>query len=201
MKRILVILNILFSVLIMSHCRSSQERYFIRNVIAPNTAVAVIIEGENDVKNTVLVEFLNAGYNVKAINASDFYRVEDIFEVKDLKKTQFVTNVLDKKSAEGTAAVADKFFENLYKLHLYNFEAAKAEILTEIKKKYKVDYVILLAMKEWDKGYCWARAIHIDTFDLVYVHNYPAKRADNVQSIVKHFITVIQRGTNQPTQK
>ncbi|MCS6834191.1 MAG: hypothetical protein NZ521_11500 [Flammeovirgaceae bacterium] len=191
-------MNVILALFFMTlSCRSSQERYFIRNSIPKGTAVAILVEGGNEIKNAVFMEFLKAGYTVKAINASDFYRIEDVLEVKDLKKTKFVTSVLDRKSAEGTATVAEKFFDNLYKLHLYNFETAKAEILTELKKKYKVDYIILLSMKTWDNGYSWVRAIQIDSFDLVYIHNYPSRRTDNVQSILSRFIEVMQKGINQ----
>ncbi|MCS6984594.1 MAG: hypothetical protein NZM25_05645 [Leptospiraceae bacterium] len=178
--------------LALAFCSSRQERYFLRAPLTKGASVAIIVEGENDVKNAVFTEFLKAGFQVKAFSATDFYRVEDVFEIRDIKKIAF-TAPSGKEHSELTARVLDKNFENLYKLHLYNFEASKAEIIKEIRAKYKVDYLILLAMKEWDTSYSWIRVINLDTFDLIYIHNYPARRSDTVQSIIARFLEIMQK--------
>lgn len=183
-------------ILVFYACASKQERFYLRSPIPKGATIAVLIEGENDVKNAVLTEFLKAGYNVKAINASDFYRIEDVFEVKDLKKISLATPVQDKAQTEFVVKIVEKNFDNLYKLHLYNFEVSKAEILKELRNRYKIDYVLLLAMKEWDTKYSWARAIQLENFDLIYVHNYPAKRKDSIQTIANRFIDIIQGKPN-----
>jgi len=175
-------------------CRSAQEKYNIREAVPKGSNVAILVEGSNDIKNAVFMEFMKAGYTVKAFNASDFYSVDDTLDVKDLKKNAFVTNLFDPKNPQRSVAVAEKVFENIYKLHIFNFENLKAEMLQSLQKKLGIKYVILLSFSNWDSGYSWGRAIKIDTMDVVYVHNYTTARADTYQSVANRMIEVLQKG-------
>lgn len=175
-------------------CRSARNNYAIKEAIPKNSHVAILIEGENDLKNAVFMEFMKGGYDVKAFNATDFYTTDDVLDVKALKKTAFVTNLFDPKNSQRQVAVADKVFENIYKLHLFNFENLKAEMLQALRTKMGVRYVILMSLTRWDTGYTWARAIKLDNMELVYVQNYSAARKDDLKSVVSQMIETMQKG-------
>lgn len=176
------------------NCRSLQEKYNIKEAVPKGSSIAILVEGPNDVKNAVFMEFMKAGYAVKAFNATDFYAVDDTLDVKDLKKNAFVTNLFDPKNPQRSVAVAEKVFENIYKLHIFNFENMKAEMLQALQKKLGIKYVLLISFSNWDSGYSWGRAIKIDTMDVVYVHNYTTARADTYQTVANRMIEVLQKG-------
>jgi hypothetical protein len=73
---------------------------------------------------------------------------------------------------------------------VYNFEVNKIEILKEMKVKWDINYLIILDLKDW-KNVCWGRAIDLNTYELVWVENYPTKYSDNVETIIGHFISSI----------
>ena len=91
--------------LVLTACRSTRNNYVIREAIPKNSNIAVLIEGENDLKNAVFMEFMRGGYEVKAFNATDFYTTDDVLDVKSLKKTAFVTNLFDPKNSQRQVAV------------------------------------------------------------------------------------------------
>lgn len=191
MKRILFVLG---AALILTACRSTRNNYVIKEAIPKSSNIAVLIEGENDLKNAVFMEFMRGGYEVKAFNATDFYTTDDVLDVKSLKKTAFVTNLFDPKNSQRQVAVADKVFENIYKLHLFNFENLKAEMLQSLQKRLGIRYVILLSLSRWDAGYTWARAIKLDNMQLVFVQNLNVSRKDDVKSVVASMIDIMQKG-------
>ena len=175
-------------------CRSTQNNYVIKEAIPKNSNIAVLVEGENDFKNAVFMEFMRGGYDVKAFNATDFYTTDDVLDVKSLKKTAFVTNLFDPKNPQRQVAVADKVFENIYKLHIFNFENLKVEMLQSLPKKIGIRYVVLLSLAKWDAGYTWARVIKLDTMQLVYVQNYSVGRKDDLKSVIATMIDTMQKG-------
>lgn len=175
-------------------CRSTANKYVIKEAIPKNAPIALLVEGENDFKNAVFMEFMRSGYDVKAFNATDFYTTDDVLDVKSLKKTAFVTNLFDPKNAQRQVAVADKVFENIYKLHIFNFENLKLEMLQALQKKLGIRYVILLSLSRWDTGYTWARVIKLDTMQLVYVQNYHVGRKDDLKSVLGTMISTMQAG-------
>jgi len=188
------LLRVLCLIALYSGCRSARNTYAIKEPIPKNSHVAVLIEGENDLKNAVFMEFMKGGYDVKAFNATDFYTTDDVLDVKSLKKTAFVTNLFDPKNSQRQVAVADKVFENIYKLHLFNFENLKAEMLQSLRTRLGIRYVILLSLTKWDTGYTWARAIKLDNMELVFVQNYNAARKDDLKSVVGQMIEIMQKG-------
>ena len=130
----------------------------------------------------------------KSFAGTDFYTTDDILDVKSLKKTAFVTNLFDPKNSQRQVAVADKVFENIYKLHLFNFENLKAEMLQSLQKRLGIRYVILLSLSRWDAGYTWARAIKLDNMQLVFVQNLNVSRKDDLKSVVASMIDIMQKG-------
>lgn len=188
------ILCVIVAALAMSACRSSRNNYVIREAIPKSSNIAVLVEGENDLKNAVFMEFMRGGYEVKAFNATDFYTTDDVLDVKSLKKTAFVTNLFDPKNSQRQVAVADKVFENIYKLHIFNFENLKVEMLQSLQKRMGIRYVILLSLSRWDAGYTWARAIKLDNMQLVFVQNFHVSRKDDVKSVVASMVEIMQKG-------
>lgn len=190
----LIFFGLLALIPVSNACRSTQDRYVIKESVPKGSNIAILVEGNNDIKNAVFMEFMKSGYNVKAFNAMDFYSVDDALEVKDFKKKAFVTNIFDPKNPQRSVAIAEKVFENIYKLHVYNFENIKAEMLQSLQKKLNIRYVFVLSFANWDAGYSWGRAIKLDTMDVVYVHNYPTARKDTYQTVANHMIDILQKG-------
>ncbi len=190
-KSIIIVLAAIFAT---GACRSTRNNYVIKESIPKNSNIAILVEGENDFKNAVFMEFMRGGYEVKAFNATDFYTTDDVLDVKSLKKTAFVTNLFDPKNPQRQVAVADKVFENIYKLHIFNFENLKIEMLQGLQKKLGVRYVVLLSLAKWDAGYTWARAIKLDNMQLVYVQNYSVGRKDDLKSVIGSMIDTMQKG-------
>ncbi|HRP69808.1 MAG TPA: hypothetical protein PLY93_09790 [Turneriella sp.] len=186
--------SLLLFLLLALGCKSTQNQYVIKEAIPTNTNIAILVEGENDFKNAVFMEFMNAGYSVKAFNATDFYTTDDVLDVRSLKKTAFVQNIFDTKNSQRQVAVADKVFENIYKLHIFNFENLKVEMLQALRAKLNARYVILLSLKNWDQGYSWTRVIRLDNMDLVFVQNYKANRKDDLKSVVDQMIQTMKKG-------
>lgn len=178
------------------HCIEIKEDYYIRNAIGKNKKVALFVKGQNERKNAILMHFLKAGFHLKALNAADFYKMDDVFDIKSFKSVAINTslNSSKKNSAKLSATIFDKVFDNIYKLQFYNFENSKQRVLTSLKKLWKVDYILLLSLANWQQGYSWMRAIDLNTMELVYVHNYRASNIDNVNTVLNHFIKRLENG-------
>jgi hypothetical protein len=153
-------------------------RYATRTV-PRGAGVAIIIDAKNKVKNVVLARFMASGYTVKAINASDFYSMNEVFDIRDFKKMSYI--------GQDNFLSLEKTFNNLYKMHFYNFEVNKAEILADMKNKWNVQYLIILSIKDW-QGTSWGRAIDLRTNEIIWIENKRTGLADNIEKIVNHFI-------------
>ena len=81
----------------------------------------------------------------------------------------------------------EKTYNNIYKLHIYDFEINKAQLLSEIKSKWDVDYLVLMDLKDW-KSVSWARIINLKNYEVMWLENYPTGYKDNVETIMDHFI-------------
>ncbi len=144
--------------------------------------VGIVIDSPNNLKNAVLVTFMNEGFRVKAFNASDLYSMEDIYDIKDMKKISY--KIKDKKASEVSAF--EKAYDNIYKLHFYNYELNKASTLQQIRSNWDVDFLIVLDLKDWE-NISWARVINLRTLDIEFIENYPTKYNDNIETIITHF--------------
>ncbi|MDY6968892.1 MAG: hypothetical protein SVR08_09620 [Spirochaetota bacterium] len=164
-------------------CLTNKSVRHLKHKIPSNSSIAVIVDCPNNIKNVVLARFMKKRFNVKAINASDFYSIADVYDIKDLKKISYKSSL---KDTEALLSM-EKTYENLYKLHVYNFEMNKAEILSEMRKKWKVKYLLLFSFHDWEEV-SWGRAIDLTTHELIWVENYPTKFRDNLETVVDHFI-------------
>ena len=167
------------------HCSTKKSVKYSKTNISTNSTLAVIIDCPNNAKNVVLTEFMKKKFRIKAVNASDLYVLSDIYDIKDFKYAGY------KSSLKDTGLLSmEKTYDNLYKLHIYNFEVNKIEILKEMRLKWDINYLIILDLKDWE-NVSWGRAIDLNTFELVWVENYPTKYSDNVETIIDHFINSI----------
>lgn len=162
-------------------CSYKKNIRFLKTPLLPGSNIAVIVDGKNSVKNAVLGRFMIKGYDVMAVNASDFYSLKDVFDIKDMKKVSY------KSKPKDSIISMERTINNIYKLHIYNFEVNKAEILNELKTKWKVQYLVLLDLKDW-KDISWGRAINLNTYQVIWIENYPTSEIDNIETVTDHFI-------------
>lgn len=161
---------------------SKKNIKFSKRKLPAQSSIAVVYDGENNLKNVVLVKFLSRGYNIRAFNSADLYRLSDIFDIKDLKKVSYGV------SADAGAVLSmQKSFNNIYKLHFYNYEINKAELLTELKNKWKVDYLVILDLQNWEEV-SWGRLIDLQNYEIMWLENYPTRYGDNIETIMDHLI-------------
>ncbi len=190
MSRITVLLSV---AVIFAGCQTQKQSYYIAKPISKAGRMALLVKGKNEVKNAAFIEFLNAGYKLKALNAADFYTIKDVFDIKSFKENS-KTAAMRKKDTKYTATLLDRVFDNVYKLHIYNFEISKADYIKDLAKKWQIDYIVLLSMKDWQKGYSWVRVINVSSLELEYVHNYKAGSRDTFQTIIKQMVQVMSTG-------
>jgi hypothetical protein len=150
-------------------CGSAGPVKYLARPIPANSGVAIIVDAPNMVKNVIMARFLQRGFNVKAINASDFYSINDVFDIRDFKKVSYIGQDENFLSLEKT-------YNNLFKMHYYNYEANKAEVLADMRNKWNVQYLILLDVKGVGGG--WGRAIDLRTNDLVWIENFGGAGVD-----------------------
>jgi hypothetical protein len=150
---------------------------YLARPVPVNSGVAIIVDAPNKVKNVIMARFLQKGFTVKAINASDFYSINDVFDIRDFKKVSYIGQDENFLSLEKT-------YNNLYKMHYYNYEVNKAEVLAEMRNKWNVQYLILIDVKGAGGG--WGRAIDLRSNDIVWIENFGA--AGGTESLVDRMI-------------
>jgi hypothetical protein len=185
-KSIKILLTLLFVFVFLFSCTAKKSIKYLQKPISSNSKIGVIIDAPNNLKNVVLMKFLKKGYNVKAINASDLYLMSDIFDITDLKKLSYNSGNSD------SLVSMEKTYNGIYKMHVYNFELNKVEILNDIKKKWGIDYLILFDLKNWEKV-SWGRAIDLNSYEIVWLENYPVAYTDNLETVLDHFIESINK--------
>ncbi len=181
MKKIVIISLVLYISVIA--CATKKGIVARKSMINPGSRIVVIANHPNNIKNVIIARFMNKNYSVKAFNASDLYTMEDIYDVKDFKKVAYMQPLKNDNMLSFEKAV-----ENIYKLHIYNYELSKAEALSEMRTKYGTQYVVLMELKDWQKV-SWARAIDLANMEVVWVENYPAQYKDTLETVVDHFIS------------
>jgi hypothetical protein len=139
-----------------------------------NSNIAVIIDYNNNIKNVVISKFLSLGYRISAFNAADLFDMKDYKDVKTVKSLNIYNFPLDKS------------FNNIYKMNVYNYELNKAEVFSELSKRYDVQYVMLLELRDW-QYVSWARVIDVRNYNVIYIENYTTKYSDNIESVIDHF--------------
>jgi len=178
-KSLILIILLIYSV----SCSSKKGLVYTAGKIPSNSKIAVVIDYPNTLKNVVIVSFLKEGFRVKAFNAADLYTMKDVYDISDLKKLSYNLD-------EQNVSTVEKTYDNIYKLHVYNFELSKAEFLKQIRNEWDVEYLLLIDLKEWEK-ISWARVINLRTYEIDFVENYPTSYNDNIETIINHFIKSI----------
>lgn len=177
MKKSIFIISLVVLFSLFTSCSTPKGVKYLKNPIGPNNNIGIIINCPNDIQNFVLAEYLKRGYEVKAINASDIYTISDVFDVKDYRRLAY-------KNSEILSN--QKLSDNVYKMHIYNFELNKAQTLTQIKNTWNINYLIILDLKDW-KSLSWARAINLNSMSVIWVENYPTKYKDSLEDVIIHF--------------
>jgi len=180
LKHITKINSIILAIILLSSCSYKKGLIYSSTKISSNSKIGVIIDSENNLKNAVLITFLKHGFKVKAVNSSDLYTMKDVYDISDMKKLSY-------NLADVEVSTVQKTYDNIYKLHIYNFELNKAEYLKQIRSEWDVEYLVLLDLKEWEKV-SWVRVINLKTFEIDFIENYPTAYNDNIQTITEHFI-------------
>ncbi len=188
MKKHFLLASFLIVLFIFVSCTTTKAVKYRKSRLSKNANIAIIVDSPQNIKNVVIATFLKKGFKVKAFNATDLYQSSDVFDIKDYKKISYKYGVGDKFNLLSL----QKSYSNIYKLHLYNFEINKAESLAALKAKYNIQYLVLLELSDWQKV-SWGRAINLNNFDLVWVENYPTKYSDDLESVVKHFISSMSK--------
>jgi hypothetical protein len=165
-------------------CSTKKSVKFTNQKIAQGSSIAVIIDCPNKIKNVIMSRLMIKKFKVKAFNASDLYTLDEIYDIKDFKKASYKAPL---RSGEKSLLSMEKTFDNIYKLHIYNFEINKLQTLAEMKEKWNVRYLILFDLKDWS-DVCWGRAIDLNTYELIWVENYPTRYSDTPENIIDHFI-------------
>ena len=109
--------------------------------------------------------------------------MKDVYDISDLKKLSYNLD-------EQNVSTVEKTYDNIYKLHIYNFELNKAEFLKQIRNEWDIEYLLILELKEWERV-SWARVINLKTLEIDFVENYPTGYNDNIETIISHFINNI----------
>lgn len=182
MKRLSLLIIMILCLCVILYCASKKGIVARKSIINPGSRIMVIVNHSNNIKNVILAKFMKNNFIVKAFNASDLYTVDDIYDIKDFKK------VAHKYPLKNDSVLSfEKTAENIYKLHIYNYEINKAEALTDIRNKYGVQYLVLMDLREWQKV-SWARAIDLFNMEVVWLENYPARYSDTLEDVIDHFI-------------
>ncbi len=185
MKKIFSILLIVYISFL--SCAAKKGVVARKIAITPGSKIVVIANHTNNIKNVIIARFMNKNYSVKAFNASDLYTIEDVYDVKDFKKVAYMQPLQN-----DTMLSFEKAVENIYKLHIYNYELSKAEALSDMRTKYGTQYLILMELKDWQKV-SWARAVDLTNMEVVWVENYPARYKDTLETVVDHFIASMSK--------
>ena len=177
-------------------CAAKKNVKFNKRPLPRGASIAVIIDAKSNLKNVVLVKFLARGFNVKAINASDLYSMGDVFDIKDMKK---LSQNLSGSNRDALLAM-ERSYNNIYKLHFYNYEVHKAEILSQMREKWKVRYLVILDLKNWEEV-SWGRLIDLKSYEILWIENYPTTYDDTLETVMDHFIASMTGKTLPPKKK
>ncbi len=171
MKAISTLCIAISAVLIGVSCGAGKTVKYLARPIPANSGIAVIIDAPNRVKNVVMARFLARGFNVKAINASDFFSINDVFDIRDFKKVSYIGQ------DDGFLSL-EKTYNNLFKLNYYSYEVNKAEVLADMRNRWNVQYLLLLEIPV--VGGSWGRAIDLRSNDIVWIENRGGGSAEKI---------------------
>lgn len=171
-------------------CSSKKSVKFVRQGMPKGSSIGVIVDSQNNVKNVILSRFLEKGFKVKAVNASDLYTLNDHFSIADFTRLAYESGESPFGQDQESLSTVQKSYDNIYKLHVYSYEANKAEILSEMRSKWGLRYIVILDLKDWEST-SWMRVIDLESYDIVAIENYPTRYSDGIESVIDHFIETV----------
>jgi hypothetical protein len=192
MKKVFCFLILCSALCISIGCAAKKSAKFVRQALPKGASIGIIVDSPNNIKNVIVTKFLEKGFKVKAVNASDLYTLKDSFTIADYKYLAYEKSEIILGNEQDAITSTQKSYDSIYKLHVYNYEANKAEILAEMKAKWGLRFLIILDLKDW-QNVSWFRAIDLDTYDLVAVENYPTKFSDKIDTVIDHFIETLNQ--------
>jgi hypothetical protein len=183
---VIVVLGVVLSL----SCAGKKGFSVVKQPLPKSSSIGIIIDSRNEIKNDVIAQFMEKGYRVKAVNASDLFTMSDSFTVKDYKYLAYNESDVVLSSPDDTLTTAQKSFDSVYKLHVFNYESQKAEMLKEMKNKWDIRYLVILQLSDWEKV-SWARVVDLESYELIAIENYPCRYSDKVDTIVAHLLSTI----------
>ena len=169
-------------------CSSKKSAKFVRQGVPKGSSVGIIVDSQSSIKNAIIAKFLDRGFKVKAANASDLYTLGDHLSIADYKYLAYQS--AESQAPQDSLSSTQKSYDSIYKLHVYNYEANKAEILAEMKSKWGLRYLVIMDLRDWG-SLSWMRAIDLETYDIIAVENYATRTTDSIESVVDHFIDTV----------
>ena len=188
MKKSMIAAIICTALLSAGGCSAKKSSKFVRQGVPKGSSVGIIVDSQSSIKNAIIAKFLDRGFKVKAVNASDLYTLGDHFSIADYKYLAYQS--AESQAPQDSLSSTQKSYDSIYKLHVYNYEANKAEILAEMKSKWGLRYLVIMDLRDWG-SLSWMRAIDLETYDIIAVENYATRTTDSIESVVDHFIDTV----------
>lgn len=186
-----MIAAVIFAVLLSTGgCSAKKSAKFVRQGVPKGSQVGIIVDSQNSIKNAIIAKFLDKGFKVKAVNASDIYTLGDHFSIADYKYLAYQSAESSAGDGAESLSSTQKSYDSIYKLHVYNYEANKAEILAEMKSKWGLRYLVIMDLRDWG-SLSWMRAIDLETYEIIAVENYATRTTDSIESVVDHFLETV----------
>lgn len=178
-KPILIGLIILLFAACSSVPKESSDNHYIKKAIPDGAALAIVLQEHNAFENAILMEFLEAGYQVKAISNNDFNSPNELYDEASLAE-------LDEVPFTKASAVASQ-------LSFYKHEVAKIEAINQFEES-GIEYIVLIELTGWKDGYSWVRVLDTANQDLIYLHNFKLGKNDTVKTILSKIINQMKQG-------
>ena len=191
MKKGFFILFLAFTAVSCTTGQSSKDISYAQRTIPAGSSIGIIVNGPNAMKNAVLMRFMQKGYNVKAVNANDVYELSNYFNISDFKYLAYKEKLpVVGADEESPVTSAQKSFDSIFKLNIYNYETNKADALKAMRDKWDVRYMLIFEMADWESS-SWGRAIDLSNLDLIWIHNHGTSFSDTPETIADIFIKSI----------
>ena len=178
-KTILIGLIFLLFAACSSVPKESGDNHYIKESIPDGAAIAIVLQEHNAFENAILMEFLEAGYQVKAISNNDFNNPNELYDEASLAE-------LDEVPFTKASAVASQ-------LSFYKHEVAKIEAINQFEES-GIEYIVLIELTGWKDGYSWVRVLDTANQDLIYLHNFKLEKNDTVKTILSKIINQMKQG-------
>ena len=174
-------LTTLLAVVLFASCSAGQSIKFSKRPVQNNSKIAVLIDADSTMKNSVLQKLKSSGFRV--------HDAEGIFAKLDTEreKNKFI------RLESSNLPVSKRTVNNLFKMLVYKTEIQKAEKLGEMRNKFDVQYLVLMTFSDWENT-SWARAIDLRSNELIWVDNHPTGPGDNVETVTEYFISSMTGG-------